>query len=63
VAKRREIVRKIENDLAVSPAEPIGEVGPYDALLKIAGSASSRFRDVSTNKKKHLAATYRPRRR
>lgn len=57
---RRELRDMLDESLADDERageQQAGE-GPYASLLKLAGTAHSRFPDVSANKNKHLAQIY-----
>jgi hypothetical protein len=56
---QRELRDRLEESLeeAAPPAEA-GNEGPYAALLQIAGTAHSKYPDVSANKNRHLSEIY-----
>lgn len=57
---RRELRDKLDETLE-EEERPTGEgadEGPYASLLKIAGTAHSKYPDVSSDKNKHLAEIY-----
>lgn len=61
--ERRELTRRLLRSLKERRSQGKASSGPYAALLELAGTAQSNFRDVSRNKKKHLGAIYARRRK
>ncbi len=61
--ERAELARKLQKSVKERRSRRPAGTGPYGALLELAGTAESDFRDVSSNKKKHLGSIYSRRRK
>jgi hypothetical protein len=61
--ERKELAKRLQASLKSHRVQRERKpLGPYSPLLELAGTADSEFHDVSTNKHKHLAEIYAPRR-
>ena len=56
--ERQELATKLRGSLKTTRARRSKDVRPYASLLEIAGTADSDFRDVSSNKQKHVGEIY-----
>ncbi len=60
--ERERLLAQLQESLEVKPSEDVGgQPTSYRALIDLAGTLSSAFSDVSTDKLKHLAEAYKPR--
>ena len=57
---RKELRDKLDESLGAEerPAAGTADEGPYASLLQLAGTAHSKYPDVSVHKNKHLAEIY-----
>ena len=60
-ADRLRLREAVDRSLLDADAEPPSRPRSYTSLVSIAGSASSEFSDVSTEKCRHLPDVYAPR--
>jgi len=62
VSERRHLLQEVEDSLQPDSAYPRPPSGraTYAALLEVAGTGTSDFTDVSTDKYKHLGQAYAP---
>jgi len=64
-SERRRLVARLERSLSREPARPRRSAaeGPYTRSLALAGTVHTSFRDVSSNKYRHVAEAAAARRR
>jgi hypothetical protein len=65
LSERRRLVARLERSLSREPAGPSRHAadGPYARSLALAGNINTSFRDVSSNKYRHVAEAAAARRR
>ena len=63
VEERQELASKLSRSLKKGRSRQAPGAGPYAALLELAGTAHTTFRDVSRNKRRHLGNIYERRRK